>query len=175
MAAAKNTKAEFKRLKTIVPSIKRKDHVSKLDIILEAIKYIDDLQDQLFDRLGDDENDLGTNATSEVMTSCPPASALLAFSKEVARRSSEDERLLGLMACGDLSGDLESDLEDMEDMEEAEDEGIDDCCQSSSSCADSSTTSTRDLTEDEEDLDDLKKSDKVTAEVEEEEVTRSSK
>ena len=47
----KNTKAEFKRLKTILPSIRRKENVSKLDIILEAIKYIDDLQDQLFDRL----------------------------------------------------------------------------------------------------------------------------
>ena len=49
--AMKNTKAEFKRLKTILPSIRRKEKVSKLDIILEAIKYIDDLQDQLFDRL----------------------------------------------------------------------------------------------------------------------------
>ena len=47
----RNTRAEFKRLKTILPSIRRKDNVSKLDIILEAIKYIDDLQDQLFDRL----------------------------------------------------------------------------------------------------------------------------
>merc|ERR1712141_517423 len=47
----RNTKAEFKRLKTILPSIRRKENVSKLDIILEAIKYIDDLQDQLFDRL----------------------------------------------------------------------------------------------------------------------------
>merc|ERR1711990_1208590 len=50
-AGSKNTRAEFKRLKTILPSIKRKENVSKLDIILEAIKYIDDLQDQLFDRL----------------------------------------------------------------------------------------------------------------------------
>ena len=47
----KNTKAEFKRLKTILPSIRRKENVSKLDIILEAIKYIDNLQDQLIDRL----------------------------------------------------------------------------------------------------------------------------
>merc|ERR1739848_809843 len=47
----RNTKAEFKRLKTILPSIRRKENVSKLDIILEAIKYIDELQDQLFDRL----------------------------------------------------------------------------------------------------------------------------
>lgn len=45
------TKAEFRRLKTILPSIKRKENVSRLDIILEAIKYIDDLQDQLIDRL----------------------------------------------------------------------------------------------------------------------------
>jgi len=50
-AGTKNTRAEFKRLKTILPSIQRKENVSKLDIILEAIKYIDDLQDQLFDRL----------------------------------------------------------------------------------------------------------------------------
>ncbi len=47
----RNTKQEFKRLKTILPSIRRKENVSKLDIILEAIKYIDDLQDQLIDRL----------------------------------------------------------------------------------------------------------------------------
>ena len=53
----RNTKAEFKRLKTILPSIRRKENVSKLDIILEAIKYIDDLQDQLFDRLGGPRGD----------------------------------------------------------------------------------------------------------------------
>merc|ERR1712029_928374 len=35
-----NTRAEFKRLKTILASIRRKENVSKLDIILEAIKYI---------------------------------------------------------------------------------------------------------------------------------------
>lgn len=48
---SRSTRAEFKRLKTILPSIQRKDNVSRLDIILEAIKYIDDLQDQLIDRL----------------------------------------------------------------------------------------------------------------------------
>ena len=53
----RNTRAEFKRLKTILPSIRRKDNVSKLDIILEAIKYIDDLQDQLIDRLGGPRGD----------------------------------------------------------------------------------------------------------------------
>jgi Helix-loop-helix DNA-binding domain len=53
----RNTRAEFKRLKTILPSIRRKENVSKLDIILEAIKYIDDLQDQLIDRLGGPRGD----------------------------------------------------------------------------------------------------------------------
>jgi hypothetical protein len=69
----KNTKAEFKRLKTILPSIRRKDNVSKLDIILEAIKYIDDLQDQLIDRLS------GTHSQREA--------ALLALTEQDMERS----------------------------------------------------------------------------------------
>ena len=69
----RNTRAEFKRLKTILPSIRRKEHVSKLDIILEAIKYIDDLQDQLFDRLS------GTHSQREA--------TLLALTEEDMERS----------------------------------------------------------------------------------------
>ena len=69
----RNTRAEFKRLKTILPSIKRKENVSKLDIILEAIKYIDDLQDQLFDRL------TGTHSQREA--------TLLALTEEDMERS----------------------------------------------------------------------------------------
>ena len=69
----RNTRAEFKRLKTILPSIKRKENVSKLDIILEAIKYIDDLQDQLFDRLS------GTHSQREA--------TLLALTEEDMERS----------------------------------------------------------------------------------------
>ncbi len=60
-----NTRAEFRRLKTIVPSIRRKENVSNLDIILEAIKYIDDLQDQLVTRLG------GGNASEEEAKDMP--------------------------------------------------------------------------------------------------------
>jgi len=37
--------------------------VSKLDIILEAIKYIDDLQDQLIDRLSGAKNDQDKTST----------------------------------------------------------------------------------------------------------------
>merc|ERR1712117_562427 len=70
---SRNTRAEFKRLKTILPSIKRKENVSKLDIILEAIKYIDDLQDQLFDRL------TGTHSQREA--------TLLALTEEDMERS----------------------------------------------------------------------------------------
>ena len=59
---SRNTRAEFKRLKTILPSIRRKENVSKLDIILEAIKYIDDLTEQLEHRLEEDDD---TSETSE--------------------------------------------------------------------------------------------------------------
>ena len=52
----RNTRAEFKRLKTILPSIRKKENVSKLDIILEAIKYIDDLTEQLEHRLDEEED-----------------------------------------------------------------------------------------------------------------------
>ena len=35
------------RLKKLVPSISRKDNISKLDVVLEAISYIQRLQDDL--------------------------------------------------------------------------------------------------------------------------------
>ena len=44
VCSSSSTRAEFQRLKTVLPSIAGKDGVSRLDIILEAIKYIDDLQ-----------------------------------------------------------------------------------------------------------------------------------
>ena len=45
--SSSSTRAEFHRLKTVLPAIAGKDGVSRLDIILEAIKYIDDLQVRL--------------------------------------------------------------------------------------------------------------------------------
>ncbi len=45
------TEMEFSRLKNLVPSISKKTTVSKLDVILEAIRYIDHLQDQLLDQV----------------------------------------------------------------------------------------------------------------------------
>merc|ERR1712184_52426 len=50
---AKSTEVEFSRLKTLVPSISKKQAVSKLDVILEAIRYIDELQDQLLEQIQD--------------------------------------------------------------------------------------------------------------------------
>ena len=48
-----STAVEFARLKNLVPSISRKTTVSKLDVILEAIRYIDQLQDQLLDQIAE--------------------------------------------------------------------------------------------------------------------------
>ena len=71
---SRNTRAEFKRLKTILPSIRRKENVSKLDIILEAIKYIDDLTEQLEHRLEEDEED-ASETSENVVGLADPANA----------------------------------------------------------------------------------------------------
>ena len=39
------------RLKELVPSVSAKDNVTQLDIILEAIRYIDSLQNKLADKI----------------------------------------------------------------------------------------------------------------------------
>merc|ERR1739838_654266 len=105
----KNTRAEFKRLKTILPSIKRKENVSKLDIILEAIKYIDDLQDQLFDRLS------GTHSQREA--------TLLALTEQDMERSRarlnqlRNSRSNSNSDNSDTSSDDEETIEDQEDLD----------------------------------------------------------
>jgi hypothetical protein len=50
---SKETEMEFTRLKSLVPTISKKQTVSKLDVILEAIRYIDQLQDQLIDQINE--------------------------------------------------------------------------------------------------------------------------
>lgn len=102
----RNTKAEFKRLKTILPSIRRKENVSKLDIILEAIKYIDDLQDQLIDRLGGPRGD--REAT------------ILALTASTTQGSIDAERLK------DVADDVDVDDEMLEEVfdDEEEDEDL---------------------------------------------------
>ncbi len=63
VAKAKETEVEFSRLKKLVPSISKKQSVSKLDVILEAIRYIDQLQDQLVDQLSSKEGGLAAAAS----------------------------------------------------------------------------------------------------------------
>ena len=41
----------FFRLKELIPSVSAKDNVTQLDIILEAIRYIDSLQHRLADKI----------------------------------------------------------------------------------------------------------------------------
>ncbi len=109
----KNTRAEFKRLKTILPSIKKKDNVSKLDIILEAIKYIDDLQDQLIDRL------TGTHSQREA--------TLLALTEQDMQRSRErlsELRSQPQIATSSDDEALGEDLETDEDDELINDEAV---------------------------------------------------
>lgn len=67
---------EFSRLKNLVPAISRKSTVSKLDVILEAIRYIDSLQDQLVDQIA--ENRISLSATSLLVGKENTDSALLA-------------------------------------------------------------------------------------------------
>jgi hypothetical protein len=130
----RNTRAEFKRLKTILPSIRRKDNVSKLDIILEAIKYIDDLQDQLIDRLGGPRSQ--REAALLAMTAASPAAT-----------DDLDERLKDDGMFDDDDEDEEEDLislsdgyvsdpgllmlcpeeDQVSDLEEEEEEDDDDC------------------------------------------------
>merc|ERR1711997_58239 len=51
--AKQSTELEFSRLKNLVPSISKKTAVSKLNVILEAIRYIDQLQGQLVEQIQD--------------------------------------------------------------------------------------------------------------------------
>lgn len=48
----------FFRLKEVIPSVCAKDNVTQLDIILEAIRYIDSLKNRLADRIENGEVDL---------------------------------------------------------------------------------------------------------------------
>ena len=80
---------EFSRLKNLVPSISKKTTVSKLDVILEAIRYIDSLQDQLIDHIAENKVSVAAsallvgkeNANSELLASLMAKSAAAAARK----------------------------------------------------------------------------------------------
>merc|ERR1712012_260030 len=46
------------RLKELIPTVSAKDNVTQLDIILEAIRYIDSLQNKLADKIDNGEIEL---------------------------------------------------------------------------------------------------------------------
>ena len=48
----------FFRLKELIPTVSAKDNVTQLDIILEAIRYIDSLQNKLADKIDNGEIEL---------------------------------------------------------------------------------------------------------------------
>ena len=110
-----NTKAEFRRLKTILPSIQTKENVSRLDIILEAIKYIDDLQDQLVDRLGkvnkeDDMEDAGNTVVRGVFSDESDFFEDCSTSEE-EEEDDEDEGDMDLGENKEVTSDLECEPE----------------------------------------------------------------
>eukprot|EP00092_Neocalanus_flemingeri_P059334 GFUD01070889.1.p1 GENE.GFUD01070889.1~~GFUD01070889.1.p1 ORF type:complete len:108 (+),score=40.45 GFUD01070889.1:101-424(+) len=45
-------KAQLERLKQLMPNMSAKENVTQLDIILEAIRYIDCLRDKLEEKIG---------------------------------------------------------------------------------------------------------------------------
>ena len=93
VARSKETEMEFSRLKKLVPAISKKQSVSKLDVILEAIRYIDQLQDQLVDQLSSEDLVAATRMTSvaaegneNAVTGATPESMIIKAITEKKRR-----------------------------------------------------------------------------------------
>ena len=94
VARSKETEMEFSRLKKLVPAISKKQSVSKLDVILEAIRYIDQLQDQLVDQLSSEDLVAATRMTTAVVaagkenavTGATPESMIIKAITEKKRR-----------------------------------------------------------------------------------------
>src|SRR4051794_21784057 len=59
----KTTKNEFKKLKSLLPTLKRKQQSSQIEIVMETIRYIRELEEQLIDRFMDTETAITTTPT----------------------------------------------------------------------------------------------------------------
>jgi hypothetical protein len=55
------TKIELKKLKSILPTLKQKPSSTPIEIVLETIRYIRQLEDQLIDRFHMDTSLSGSN------------------------------------------------------------------------------------------------------------------
>ena len=86
---AKSTEIEFSRLKTLVPSISKKEAVTKLDVILEAIRYIDQLQDQLLEQIQDRK--LHPSAAAELLMGKENAHHLKIQSSELDNKKAKPD------------------------------------------------------------------------------------
>ncbi|CAF1562545.1 unnamed protein product [Rotaria magnacalcarata] len=66
---ANMTKMELKKLKSILPTLKQKPTSTPMEIVLETIRYIRQLEDQLIDRFQfDASNSTSQSSLSDVST-----------------------------------------------------------------------------------------------------------
>jgi hypothetical protein len=59
-----STKVELKKLKSLLPTLKQKSSSSPIEIVLETIRYIRELEDQLIDRFQIDALDSSSSSSS---------------------------------------------------------------------------------------------------------------
>ncbi|CAF0831371.1 unnamed protein product [Didymodactylos carnosus] len=59
------TKKELKKLKSLLPTLKRKSSSSPIEIVMETIRYIRELEEQLIDRFM--ETDLNTSNVNSII------------------------------------------------------------------------------------------------------------
>jgi hypothetical protein len=62
------TKMELKKLKSILPTLKQKPTTTPIEIVLETIRYIRQLEDQLIDRFHADTSLSGINFLSFILS-----------------------------------------------------------------------------------------------------------
>lgn len=62
------TKLELKKLKSILPTLKQKPTTTPIEIVLETIRYIRQLEDQLIDRFHVDTSLSGINFLSFIFS-----------------------------------------------------------------------------------------------------------
>ena len=62
----RKTKIELKKLKSILPKLKQKPTTTPIEIVLETIRYIRQLEDQLFDRYSGKIRKKNNNSTHKI-------------------------------------------------------------------------------------------------------------
>lgn len=65
------TKMELKKLKSILPTLKQKSTSTPIEIVLETIRYIRQLEEQLIDRFQIDTSQSSDTSTDSSLSSIP--------------------------------------------------------------------------------------------------------